>query len=457
MRRLILFAAIMLFSVGMAQRSEQAEASYQEAITAQQAALEFEVVASPDQPLWRDAIAKAQTALEQAPGDPQVIRVLAQTYSHVNWYVRAWEQWLAYLEVDGRLDDPVARGQFAVAGTELGYARYLAGDLQAAVGFYKAVLGPLPDNVAALTWLGRIFFEQDRPREALPYWQLLAELDPSDDAVRYYLERTEQRLAIGVGASDAFHQGIQAYEAGQTEEALNAFERALAVNSGFVEASVWAGRTSLELGLPVRARGYWNRVLEADPGDRRAIYFRDLAQAQIDWGVDAADAFYRGQVLYEQQQLAAANEAFVAAARANSEFADAWVWAARTHQELGNAADALAYWQGVVRLDPADERAHYFLSVAQQDLTYGVGAGQAYVDGVAHFQAADFDAAEDDFRAAVDVNPEFADAWGWLGRLFFTEARYAEAAEAYTRAFELEPGNDDYAFFAEESRRLAGE
>ena len=447
---------LLVVAVAVGQRTAEAESRWQEAVAAQQAALAGANVDSPDQPLWREAIAAGRAAVELAPDDPALVRTLAQTYSYTLWYVRAWDQWLRYLELGGSLDDATDRQLFAAAGTELGYARYVGGNRSGALPFYQRVLETLADNEEALTWLGRIYFELNQPELASPYWERLAELRPDDAGVAYYLNRTRQRLTVGVAASDDFQQGIAAYEDGRLEDALPLFERALSGNSGFLEAVVWAARTSLDLGRPRLSIGYWDRALELDPGDGRSIYFRELARAQIDWGIDAANAFYLGQASYTRGDVDAANAAFVAAVRANPDFATAQVWAARTHQELGNPREAIGYWQGVLRLDPSDARASYFLNLAQQQLSYGVDAGQAFVDGVSHFQVADFEAAEEDFLAAIDTNPGFIDAWGWLGRLYFSQARYAEAASAYGRALQLEPDNDDYAFFADEAQRLAG-
>lgn len=454
LRTLCAVGLLLLLCAAVAQRSAEAEARWQQALSAQRLALGSANVDSPDQPLWREAIAQARAAVELAPNDPEVVRTLAQTYSYTLWHVRAWEQWLRYLELGGRLDDPNDRFLLAEAGSELGYARYVAGNRNAAIPYYQQVLDAVPDDEEALTWLGRIYFESNQPEQAAPYWQRLAELRPDDAGVAYYLERTRQRLAVGVEASDAFQQGITAYEQGRLGDALTLFQQALAGNDGFLEAIVWAARTSLELGQPRLSVGYWDRVLALDPADERSRYFREVAQAQIDWGVEAADAFYRGQASYTTGDLPAANAAFVEAARANPGYPSALVWAARTHQELGNPTEAIGYWQSVLRLDPDDDRARYFLTLAQQQLSYGIEAGQAFVDGVSHFQRAEFAEAEEDFTAAVDANGNFAAAWGWLGRLYFSQARYSEAADAYERAAQLEPGNDDYAFFAAESRRL---
>lgn len=461
----ILFAV--LVPVVLAQRSPDAEALFQEALsTAQRAREAYEDVEiyTYDQPLWREAITLGERALGSAPQDPEITRFLARSYSYVNWHVRAWDYWLSYLAMGGVLEDPSdfseqevpSWEQFSEAGTELGYARYLADDEQAAVSYYEVVVTQLPDNEEALTWLGRIHFEQGRPVEALPYWERLSQLEPEDSGVQYYLSRTQERIAVGVEASDTFQEGIVAYEGGRQEEALDRFESALTFNGGFIQAAVWAGRTSLELGLPDRAKRHWEHVLSLSPGDGRAAYFLGVAEAQITWGVEAAGAFFEGQSHYGQEDLEAAADDFASAVELNPEYLEAWVWAARTYQELGQPTDAITYWQGVLAIDPQYQRARYNLNLAEQEMVYGVEAARAFAEAVENYQLAQIDEAEVLFKQAVEANPEFSEAYGWLGRLFFSRSEYEQASQYYQRALELEPDNEDYRFFAEESERLVG-
>jgi tetratricopeptide (TPR) repeat protein len=470
MRRVVLpflLTILVLAPVVLAQRSPDAETLFQEALsTAQEAREAYEDVEiyTFDQPLWREAITLGERALESAPEDPEITRFLARAYSYVNWHVRAWDHWLSYLGMGGVLEDPAdfseqevpSWEQFSEAGTELGYARYIAGDEQVAVSYYEAVATQLPDFEEALTWLGRIHFEQGRPAEALPYWEQLSKLEPGDSGVQYYLSRTQERLAVGVEASDTFQEGIVAYEGGRYEEALGQFENALGFNSTFIQAAVWAGRTSLELGLPDRAKRHWEHVLSMSPGDSRAAYFLGVTEAQITWGVEAAKAFFDGQSHYGQGDLAAAAANFASAVEINSEYLEAWVWAARTYQELGQPVDAITYWQGVLGIDPQYQRARYNLNLARQEMVYGVEAARAFAAAVENYQLAQIDEAEVLFKQAVEANPGFSEAYGWLGRLFFSRSEYEQASRYYQRALELEPENEDYRFFAEESERLIG-
>ena len=462
---LLSLLAALLLPAAFAQRPANAEQLFTQAQQARQQAVAAAEPPHPDQPHWRQAWTLGEQALQASPHDTGIERFLARTYSTLHWYARAYKYWLAFLQDGGSLGDvsglpadaPSNSAMFEEAGTQLGFARYQAGDKQAALQYYLKVHEVLPDDPLTLRWLGRIYFEQGEPSKALPYWQALTKQKPDDQAAQYYLQRTQQQLSVGVQASDAFQRGVDLYDKGHKQEALSAFQQALAANPDFTEASNWAGRTSLDLGEPQLAAGYFQEVTRARPNDSGAQYFLQVAQAEATWGVEAGKAFYQGQSLYQKGQVQAANDAFVQALRANDGYLEAWVWAARTSQELGNYGDAVLYWQGVLQRSPGDSRAKYFLDQAKQQLSYGADAGKAFVAGVQEYQSGQFAAAEKDLKAATAANPDFPAAWGTLGRLYFQQQRYAEAADAFAHALKLKPDDANYAYFERESKRLAGQ
>jgi tetratricopeptide (TPR) repeat protein len=416
-----------------------------------------------DKPLWREAMRLGTQAQNMEPQNPEIALFLAQTYSYTKWYIRAWEQWQKYLSLGKTLDEAVAqvgeeaRTQFLETGTELGFAAYEAQNLEGAVTYYKAVNEVVADDVETLTWLGRIYLELGQPNEARPYWQRASELDPGNENIGYFSSIIEEQVTVGTEASTMFQTGIRAYEEGKLEEALQAFEWAVTANDTFTQAYVWAGRTSLELGESNLAVTYWSRVLELDPSDERARYFLEVAQTQVEYGADAANAFYEGQTFYSQQNLGEAARSFERATEANNEYTDAFVWAARSYQELNQFDKAVPFWERVLELDPNDTRASYFLLLARKQISGDTPSGEAFMEGITFYQQNDFVSAERSFKAAVQADTTFADAWGWLGRVYFTVANYPEAATAYSRAAQLAPDNNDYRFFADEAKRLAGQ
>src|SRR5690606_19976428 len=98
----------------------------------------------------------------------------------------------------------------------------------------------------------------------------------------------------------------------------------------------------------------------------------------------------------------------------------------------------------------------WFLRRATLATERGDVAGPAFFDAVAAYEAGEADRARTLLEEAVAAEPDFVEAWGYLGRIAFQQGRYLDAAEAYGRAAELSPGVDEYVFFAEEAARLAG-
>jgi len=437
------------------------------------AALEGGETPHPDQPSWRGAYDAAETAVAAARevGDQALLReallVAARGYGLMGWHARAFASYDEYFAEGGELPGapPAPEGVppdaelFAAAANALAYARYEAGDHETATAYYLTVLELAPDDQEALRWLARIAFERgdlEGAEVSARLWERLLEVAPDDATARYYRDRALQRTRFGVAASDSFHAGIAAYEAGDLEGALQSFQAALTANPDFVEAEVWSGRVALELGLPQLAAEHWRRVVEARPDDGGAAYFLAVAETQAAYGVRAGSLYFEGLSAYEAGDLETAAERFVAAANANPAFVDAWVWAARSLQEGGRAAESVPYWERVLELEPGDERAAWFLRRARLATERGDVAGPAYFGALSASEAGDAERARRLLEEAVAAEPDFAEAWGFLGRVAFQQGRYEAASEAYGRAAALAPGVTEYAFFAEEAARLAG-
>jgi tetratricopeptide (TPR) repeat protein len=417
---------------------------------------------TPDHFGWREGLVLGRAALG-LNDDLDVRRFLGRAYGLVGWSIRSLQHFDVLLERGGSLDDPPdvvvgeipSRELYAAAAADLGFARYGAGDLDGAVQVYERWFAAEPESLEALRWLGRLHLERLDPVAALPYWEDLAGRLPDDEAVAYFLGEARRGAAVGAEAAIAFRQGVLAYEAGDRAGALERFEAALAEAPEFADAAVWAGRSALELERPAVAVRHWQRAVQLRPDDGRAAYFLRVAQHQATFGVAAGRAFDAGLTAYERQQPEEAIAAFERAVAANDRFTEAWVWLARVRQELGRFDGAVEAWEWVTLLDPDDARARYFLNVARQQRLVRAEAASVFAEGIAAYEAADFATASRLLAETVAIDPNAVQAWIWLGRVAFGMQRFDEAARAFRRAAELDPSDDDVAFFAAEAARLA--
>lgn len=71
-------------------------------------------------------------------------------------------------------------------------------------------------------------------------------------------------------------------------------------------------------------------------------------------------------------------------------------------------------------------------------------AEEYYEKGKEHLEAEAYEAAEEQFGQALELEPEWAKAWHGLGRLYFRQEKYEEAIDAFQQAAALEEENPGY-------------
>ncbi len=232
----------------------------------------------PDRPLWQQAFAEGRRAMSLAPDALEPARFLAVAYSRSNWYGPAWNAWRDYVRRGGTvLDDPEAQELIAEVGHELAYGAYARGDTDLALEYYQTIADLVPSDANAHVWSGRILMETERPDQAIPSWQRVRELDPSDDRAAYFLELAREQATWGVAAVTAFREGVSLYEGGRMSEAAERFARATTRNPGYAQAWAWLGRVAFETEQYADARRYYTRAADLEPDNETYTYFRNEA------------------------------------------------------------------------------------------------------------------------------------------------------------------------------------
>ncbi len=132
---------------------------------------------------------------------------------------------------------------------------------------------------------------------------------------------------------------------------------------------------------------------------------------------------------------------------------DAYVWAGRILLEQGKPTQAIPYWQTVVERDATDSRAEYFLTLAKAQSKWGIKPVTAFEEGIGFYNQGDLQAARERFARAVGFNEMYSEAWAWLGRVEFEQGHYDDASTYYAEAVKLEPQNETYTYFYQESER----
>ena len=212
-----------------------------------------------------------------------------------------------------------------------------------------------PDRLEPVRFLAEAYSRSQWTGPAWNTWQdYLRRGGVLDDEDRAHAADVGKRLAYG------------AYEFGNYDVALERYVAVTEIAPDDVEAHVWAGRILVETERPAQAIPYWRRAVDLDPGDARAAYFLELAQAQAQWGSAAVTAFRAGVALYEENRLSESAERFARASTLNSGYVDAWAWLGRVAFEQGQYADAASYYGSAARLEPGDATYAYWVSESRR-------------------------------------------------------------------------------------------
>jgi tetratricopeptide (TPR) repeat protein len=268
----------------------------------------------------------------------------------------------AYFVAEAELGARV--GVVASGAFRRGLASYEAGDLEAAARAFAEARDAAPEYADAHAWAGRLALEAGDPAAAVAAFAEALALRPDDAGLAYFLRAAELERDFGVEAGGAFLEGLAAYERGDLAAAAGRFVAATEANAGFVEAWVWRARSLQEDGALEAAEAAWARVVELDPADDRARFFRDRLREQLAYGRDAdpevAAAFASGVAAFEAADLATARARFEAVVAADPGSGLAWSWLGRVAYTVRDFAAAAAAYARAAELLPDDADVAWF-------------------------------------------------------------------------------------------------
>jgi tetratricopeptide (TPR) repeat protein len=183
--------------------------------------------------------------------------------------------------------------------------------------------------------------------------------------------------------------------------------------------------------------------------------YLETASDQLTYGQSASDAYERGIKQYYLGNLSEARDSFAQAARLDPGFQKAFVWAGRVSLELSQPELALPYWQQAQLLQPNSADMQYFLALTQNQLRWGVPAYTSFEQGMVFYNQGKMSEARGRLEQALTQNPNFSEAWAWLGRIAYEGADYQTSYEAFSKANQL-TSNETYIYFKDASARQLG-
>jgi tetratricopeptide (TPR) repeat protein len=399
------------------------------------------------------AIGAYQEALRLDPGSSAAAFELGETYVALQDYAQA-EQ---YLNQAVRLDADNVDARLALADLYQGPLD----DRQRAESEYRQALNTGVNNTAELIKIGDAAFAAGNYAQAIKAYGDAARIDPNNAlfhhklgsayfaAGRLQAAAEQENLALtltgdpGLRAEALVVLGDVARLSGDMVGATNDYTQALQLNPNLIDAE-------LGLGLVAVGQGNWGVATG---------YFQTAAA--MPGGADnPAAQFWLGEALLRQRDFVGATAAYNRAIALRENFPEAYLGLAQVQHAQGGqnpAQTALATVNSAIRLRPTYAEGLLFRGKMLQELGRTDEASAAYSAsisadnriaeshfrrGILELRASRYNAAVRDFREATQLQPNFPEAFYWLGRSYYAQGDNERALEAFRQAVAL---NGNYA------------
>ena len=208
--------------------------------------------------------------------------------------------------------------------------------------------------------------------------------------------------------------GIALKEQGKLEEAIEAYNKALAIKPDYAEAYYNMGNALKDQGKLEEAIEAYNKALSIKP--------------------DYAEAYNNmGNALQDQGKLEEAIEAYNKALAIKPDYAEAYYNMGIALQEQGKLEEAIEAYNKALAIKPDYAEAYYNMGNALKEQGKLEEAIEAY-------------------NKALAIKPDYAEAYNNMGNALQEQGKLEEAIEAYNKALAIKP---DYAEAIENSLSLA--
>lgn len=289
-------------------------------------------------------------------------------------------------------------------------------DLVEAESLYREVLTLVTNHAEACSNLGGILLLNERPEEALEYFQRAANSSPGSADIQanlgnvyIFLDRLEKaklcfERSTQLEASNSklwIRLGDVQRKLGLLQDALASYGRSIALDENYSEAYLNMCVTFIALDDYTSAMVWCLKAVELEP---------DSPVALSNLGV----------VLRRQGKYADALNCFDRAVALNPGFSEAYLNSGTVHMALGQFDRALLAYQKALAINPQSAEAHSNCGAVLIRLERSTEAEQSLLK-------------------ALSINPNLATALNNLGLVLSTTRRMGESVTYFERAIEVKP------------------
>ncbi len=246
----------------------------------------------------------------------------------------------------------------AVASVEKGDAAMKDKRYREAIKQYESYLKKNPNDSAVIVKLAYAYDSAKWFGQAVQWWEkYIDKFEDGKDIIKAKKAAAKDHRWIGAN----YYNNL-----GESPElAVQNLERAIELDPKLSDLYIWLARIQLSEGRYGDAVSLLTKGKKALPDDKTIAWMYKTAKGKLDNGGSAYDKYVQGWNLYANGDKDGALERFRAASADNPDFAAAHLWIARILHEKGDFEGAIPEWQAVLKFEPDNARAAWFLKNAQ--------------------------------------------------------------------------------------------
>jgi tetratricopeptide (TPR) repeat protein len=235
-----------------------------------------------DQKKYRKAYEEYKQALGGDSQNEELLIKTARACDADKWYGQSVEHWETYIkQFPNGKHIKEAKEHAAQNRRWIGVHFYQMGDeLDKVETQIKKAMEWDPELYDAYYWMGRIYMEKGKFEDAVKMYEKALKIKPDDKVTAWLIKDTRGRLENGDKAYESYSKGYEQYEKGNLDEALKLYKKAAEANPKFSDAHFWVARILQEQGKFKQSVAAWDTVLDLDPNNKRAQWFRNQAVKQ---------------------------------------------------------------------------------------------------------------------------------------------------------------------------------
>lgn len=275
-----------------------------------------------------------------------------------------------------------------------------------------------------------------RPAEAQAIYQRLVTQDPANHAAWHALGI----LAVGRQQLESAAEMIKAAVSLDKQNAM--YQRnygEVCRRLGRLDDAIYAGRQAIKH-APDSADAHYNLALAFGDKQDADMAVKHYRKALAVSPTHAQAWNNLGTILEQQQDLAAAADAYQHAVQLNAANAEAQHNLGTVYLKQGQVAKARRCFHAALAAQPEFRPARIRLEQINQNRPANeIEAEKLHALGAEQYRQDDFDAALATYRKAVELHPQFAEAWNSLGFVLQDTGDLQSAIECFERSVALNP------------------